>query len=86
MIPKIVGQEKLANAITLNQATFLTASVSGHAIGGFLIALITIKWTLVVILFLILLASLFFFQIKKQQSEYHKNELQVWASMKANIV
>ena len=46
MIPKIVGREKLPNAITLNQATFLTASVSGHAIGGFLIALITIKWTL----------------------------------------
>jgi sugar phosphate permease len=85
MIPKIVGQEKLANAITLNQATFLTASVSGHAIGGFLIALITIKWTLVVILFLILLASLFFLLINKQQSEYHKNELQVWASMKEGI-
>ncbi|WP_374543269.1 MFS transporter [Flavobacterium sp.] len=85
MIPKIVGREKLPNAITLNQATFLTASVSGHAIGGFLIALITIKWTLVVILLLIFLASIFFFQIKKQHSEYQKNELEIWTSMKEGI-
>ena len=85
MIPKIVGREKLPNAITLNQATFLTASVSGHAIGGFLIALITIKWTLVVILLLIFLASIFFIQIKKQHSEYQKNELEIWTSMKEGI-
>lgn len=85
MIPKIVGREKLPNAITLNQATFLTASVSGHAIGGFLIALITIKWTLAVILLLIFLASIFFIQIKKQHSEYQKNELEIWTSMKEGI-
>ncbi len=85
MIPKIVGSEKLPNAITLNQATFLTASVSGHAIGGFLIAMITIKWTLVVILFLILLASIFFFQINRQHSEHQKNKLQIWSSMKEGI-
>ena len=85
MIPKIGGREKLPNAITLNQATFLTASVSGHAIGGFLIALITIKWTLVVILLLIFLASIFFIQIKKQHSEYQKNELEIWTSMKEGI-
>lgn len=85
MIPKIVGREKLPNAITLNQATFLTASVSGHAIGGFLIALITIKWTLVVILLLIFLASIFFIQIKKQHSGYKKNELEIWTSMKEGI-
>ncbi len=85
MIPKMVGQEKLPNAITLNQATFLTASVSGHTIGGFLIALITIKWTLVVILFLILLATLFFIQINKQPSENRKNELEIWSSVKEGI-
>lgn len=85
MIPKIVGAEKLPNAITLNQATFLIASVSGHAVGGFLIAMITIKWTLVVILSFILLSSLFFFQINKQHSENKKNEIEIWASMKEGI-
>ena len=44
MIPKIVGQEKLANAITLNQATFLQALRAlctccvrfwGHLLGSF---------------------------------------------------
>lgn len=85
MIPKIVGTEKLANAITLNQATFLTASVSGHAIGGFLIAIITIKWTLVVILLLILLSAIFFFQINQQHSENKKNDIEIWASVKEGI-
>ncbi len=35
MIPKMVKKENLANAVTLNQATFLTSSVFGHALGGF---------------------------------------------------
>ncbi len=85
MIPKIVGQEKLANAITLNQATFLTASVSGHAIGRISYRFHHYKMDFSRHFIFNLLASLFFFQIKKQQSEYHKNELQVWASMKEGI-
>ncbi|MBW8361647.1 MAG: MFS transporter [Kaistella sp.] len=82
MIPKIVQKHNLANAITLNQATFLTSSVLGHAIGGFLIALITIKWTLVVIIILILIASIFFWQLRKQHSEHNEAEVNVWESIR----
>lgn len=85
MIPKIVKPENLANAITLNQATYLTASVSGHAIGGFLIAGITIKWTLVVVVGLMILSSLLFLLLKPQHSTYKKNEVKVWESMKEGI-
>lgn len=85
MIPKIVKIENLANAITLNQATFLTSSVCGHALGGFLIALIGIDWTLVVIVSLIFSGALFFWQLKPQHSEYKEQKLQVWDSMKEGI-
>lgn len=85
MIPKIVGKDILPNAITLNQATFLTASVCGHAIGGFLIGMITIKWTLVVIISLIAFASVFFWGVTKQHSEYKDDKLEVWDSMREGM-
>lgn len=85
MIPKMVKKENLANAVTLNQATFLTSSVFGHALGGFLIALITIKWTLVVIVSLMTLASIFFWQLKPQHSEYNKKEVNVLESMREGL-
>jgi len=85
MIPKIVKTENLPNAITLNQATFLTSSVCGHAIGGFLIALIGIGGTLTVIVLLITLASLFFWQLSPQHSEYIQEKLKVVESMKEGI-
>ncbi|MDY3548442.1 MFS transporter [Riemerella anatipestifer] len=85
MIPKMVKKENLANAVTLNQATFLTSSVFGHALGGFLIALITIKWTLAVIVGLMTLASVFFWQLKPQHSEYDKKEVKVLESMREGL-
>ena len=69
MIPKIVGKERLANAITINQATFLTASVSGHALGGFFIHWFDIFGTLLIIVGLMILASSFFWFIHKHYSE-----------------
>lgn len=80
MVPRTVSKENLPNAITLNQATFLTASVFGHAIGGFLIALIGIKGTLIVILSSLFIASLFFWQVNKHYSEI-KEKGNVFESM-----
>lgn len=85
MIPKMVKKENLPNAITLNQATFLTSSVFGHALGGFLIGWVTIKWTLVVIVILMFLASLFFWSLRPQPSEYDKKEVEILESMKEGI-
>ena len=85
MIPKIVSKENLPNAITINQATFLTSSVCGHAIGGFLIAIIGINWTLVVIISLLLIASLFFWQLNTQISQYKNQKLKIWESMNEGI-
>lgn len=85
MIPKMVKLENLPNAVTLNQATFLTASVSGHALGGFLISIITIKWTLVVIISFIALASLFFVQLNRQFPENKNFKVDVSKSIKEGI-
>lgn len=70
MIPKIVSKDILPNAISLNQATFLIASVSGHALGGFLIAMISVKGTLMVVLSSLFVASLFYLTLKPQRSSY----------------
>ena len=85
MIPKIVKKENLPSAITLNQATFLTAAVCGHAVGGLLISFITIKWTIVVIVALVTFASFFFWKVKPQESEHNKKEVRVWESMREGI-
>lgn len=81
MVPRTVPKENLPNAVTLNQATFLTASVFGHAIGGFLIALIEIKGTLLVILAALFIASLFFWQVNKHFSEVKQKAENVFDSM-----
>lgn len=85
MIPKIVDRETLPNAITLNQATFLTASVSGHALGGFLIHWIDISGTILVIIGLMILASFFFWNIKKHPAEPKEREMGVVESMREGI-
>lgn len=81
MVPRTVPKEILPNAVTLNQATFLTASVFGHAIGGFLIALIEIKGTLLVILTALFIASLFFWQVNKHHSEIKQKAENIFESM-----
>lgn len=81
MVPRTVPKEDLPYAVTLNQGTFLTASVLGHAMGGFLIALIDIQGTLLVVLASLFIASLFFWQVKKHPSEIKEKNTPVLDSM-----
>jgi MFS family permease len=85
MIPKIVSREQLPNAITLNQATFLTASVSGHALGGFLIHWVNISGTILVIVGVMIFASMFFWFLKHHPSENSDRTLGVVKSMKEGL-
>ena len=85
MIPKIVSREKLPNAITLNQATFLTASVCGHALGGFLIHWIDVSGTILVVVGLMIFSSFFFWQLDKHPSENSDRTMGVVKSMKEGI-
>ena len=85
MIPKIVSKEVLPNAITLNQGTFLTASVVGHALGGFLIHWIDISGTILVVVGLMIFSSIFFWMINKHPSENTQKEIGVMQSMREGI-
>lgn len=85
MIPKVVGTERLASAITVNQATFLTASVCGHALGGFFIHWFDIAGTLFIIVGLLVFASVFFWFINKHFSENAGKKMKIIESMKEGI-
>jgi len=85
MIPKIVSKETLPNAITLNQGTFLIASVAGHALGGFLIHWVDISGTILVVIGMMIFASIFFWFLEKHPSENTSKELSVVKSMREGI-
>ncbi|MGE9310355.1 MFS transporter [Niabella sp. CJ426] len=96
MIATIVPKNLLQNATTWNQGTWLSASVTGHATGGFLIAFIGISSTLVVISCLVFLSLLFLYQLKPKppikikitdnnSSFTQAPEKKTWASIKEGL-
>lgn len=92
MIATIVPKNLLQNATTWNQGMWLSASVTGHAVGGFLIALIGISSTLIVICCLISLSIFFLFQLKPKPPIHILSEegsiipeKKTWESIKEGI-
>lgn len=85
MIPKMVGQERLPSAVTLNQATFLTASVAGHAIGGFFIDWFGIAHTLQIIVGMMVVASMFFWKLSRYPSENQGKPLELKESLREGL-
>ncbi len=81
MIAFVVPRELLQNATTWNQGTWLSASVTGHAVGGFLIALIGISNTLLFICCLVLLSFFLFTQIKPKPPQHLNTEQKTWHSV-----
>lgn len=81
LIAYIVPKQALQNATTWNQGTWLSASVTGHAVGGFLIAGLGITGTLSVITFLIMLSSLFLIRLKRKPSLNKRGEKKTWDSV-----
>lgn len=85
LLAYIVPKHHLQNATTWNQGTWLSASVSGHAVGGFLIAGIGITGTLSVISALMLIAFLFLLRLGQKPSMNIKNEKKTWDSVKEGL-
>ena len=85
MIAYIVPKGTLQNATTWNQGTWLSASVTGHALGGFLIAGIGISGTLVFISGLILTAFIFLLRLKQKPSLNIRGEKNTWDSVKEGL-
>lgn len=86
ILASIVPKSSLQNATTWNQGAFLSASVIGHAVGGFLIALSGNTGTLTAICVLMLLSFLALFQLKpKPPLNERKSEQKTWTSVKEGL-
>jgi MFS family permease len=77
----IVPKETLQNATTWSQGTWLSASVTGHAAGGFLIALTGITGTLISICLLIASAWLILTLLKQKKPLSNPGEKRTWESV-----
>jgi len=85
LIAYIVPRNDLQNATTWSQGTWLSASVTGHATGGFLIALAGITNTLITISLLILISFFFLYRLKAKPASNIKGTVRTWESVKEGI-
>ncbi len=81
ILAQVVPKPVLQNAITWNQGAWLSASVCGHAAGGFLIAGLGNSGTLVVICSLMAIAFLVLFPLKPKPALNEKKETGTWDSV-----
>ena len=85
MIAYIIPRDDLQNATTWSQGTWLSASVTGHAAGGFLIAIVGITGTLITISGLIIIGFFFLFKIKPKPASIVKGVVRTWESVKEGL-
>lgn len=85
MIGYIVPKHTLQNATTWSQGSWLSASVTGHAMGGFLIAWTGHSGTLATICILQLLAFLILTQLKPKPPLPLAGEKKTWESVKEGL-
>ena len=85
MLAQIVPKKALQNATTWNQGAWLSASVSGHAIGGFLIAGLGNTGTLAVTAGLIAASLTVLTQLKPKPPVAQRGEKKTWDSVKEGL-
>lgn len=85
LIAYIVPRKDLQNATTWSQGTWLSASVTGHATGGFLIAFIGINHTLIAISVLIIISFFFLYKLKAKPASVTKGTVRTWESVKEGL-
>jgi MFS family permease len=84
MISQVVPREMLSTAAAISSASWLTASIIGHALGGFMIAFIGINKTFIVILLLILVGY-FFLQKLTVKPIFVNAAKNTWHSVKEGL-
>ena len=82
----IVPRNVLQNATTWNQGSWLSASVTGHVLGGLLIAGIGICYTLTVISLLVFSGTCFMFLLKPKPVLQVTGEKKTWESVKEGLL
>ena len=86
LVANIVPRDLLQNATTWNQGAYMSASVMGHAIGGFLIAGFGITGTLAVIFFVLVVSLLFLIRLHKKPPLNERSEKRTWDSVREGLV
>ncbi|MBX3241351.1 MAG: MFS transporter [Chitinophagaceae bacterium] len=81
----VVPRAVLPNATTWNQGTWLTASVTGHAIGGLCIGFIGNTGTLLVICCSFVISLIALFSLNRHQPEKKQTEKRSWESVKEGL-
>jgi len=84
-LAQLVPKELLQNAITWNQGSWLSASVSGHALAGFLIAFVGNTGTLVVVSGLVLTSFFILSGIRPKPPINIQSEQKTWDSVKEGL-
>jgi MFS family permease len=85
VLASVVPRQILQNATTWNQGTWLSASVTGHATGGFLIWKLGISGTLIIICSLLILALFLLRQLKPKPPMAQTGETKTWESVKEGL-
>jgi MFS family permease len=85
MIAYMVPRSHLPNATTWSQGTWLAASVTGHATGGFLIAGLGITGTLISVCCLISTSFFLIVKIDKKPAGNIKGAVRTWESVKEGL-
>ena len=85
LIGTIVPRPLLQNATTWSQGSWLSASVTGHAAGGFLIAFVGLTGTMIVICSLMTIAFLTLTQLKPKPVLQKMGEGRTWESVREGL-
>lgn len=85
ILGQLIPQAVLPNAITWNQATFLTASVIGHALAGFSIALLKNSGTMFVVVLLLFVALFMLSKLTKKPAATATEGKKTWDSVKEGL-
>lgn len=85
LLSLIVPRQALQNATTWNQGAWLTASVSGHALGGLLIAIAGINGTLAFICTGFFASFIVLTRLKRKPPLVRNAEKKTWESVKEGL-
>ena len=85
ILGQMMPRQILPNAITWNQGAFLSASVLGHATGGFCIAYLKNTGTLVVIICLMALSLIMLWQLLPKPAASKSINMRTWDSVKEGL-
>lgn len=85
LLGHIVPKKIIANATTWSQGTWLSASVTGHATAGFLIAGFGNTGTLIAVIILVSIALSVLFLLKAKPPLNERGEKRTWESVKEGL-